>query len=167
MDYELKKNLILPNDYIPFNEIVFCSNLFINGNVLIQIGNDAILLVGNGEVPLIWLKYPTNHNNWAYIVEKNTPLHKDISIFANNRTTTMIFNLLNTINDNIIKNYNLDIKKTIIKVSKISNKKAIIEELDLRPIGLEIYGNNDGLNVATNYLKNNSFVNVDTMIKIE
>jgi len=85
------------------------------------------------------------------VVEKNNSLNKaiDVSISEENKST-------------ILKAGDV----TIVEATKVSEEKAIVTKIDLRPIGLNIYGDTDGLCVGTNKLTSNTFMNVHTMVGI-
>jgi len=51
-------------------------------------------------------------------------------------------------------------------VSKISDNSASVVQMDLRPIGLNIYGDESHLVVGTHQLVSNTFQNVYVMIGI-
>jgi len=144
----------LPSEYIPFDELVICSNKFINGKIPIKIKNEMPLLVGKGDIPLIWLSAPVTKDgkNWDLIVEKNKAKINKISVIpsAEDRTTKISLSGI-----------------SIIQVIKTSETKAEIIELDLRPLGLNFHGDRQGFYIGTNLLSNNEFNNVPTMINID
>jgi hypothetical protein len=51
-------------------------------------------------------------------------------------------------------------------VKKFSETKAVINQLDLRSLGLNIYGTEFGLTIGENKLFANTFENVRTMVGI-
>ena len=48
-------------------------------------------------------------------------------------------------------------KTVLLRVEKLSDQKAEVIEMDFRPIGLNIYGDKNGLHVGTNLLAGNTF----------
>lgn len=146
-------NLQFPEGYIPFNELIICSNNFINGKVPIKMKNEIPFLVGKGRIPLVWLYAPTtiDGKNWQEIVIKNQSMSKKIDIASSEQSNSVIIKA----DENIL-----------IEVKKLSDRKAEIVSLDLRLLGLNVYGDTKGVYVGTNLISNNTFNNVHTMIGI-
>jgi hypothetical protein len=144
-------NTQAPSDYTPYQELTICSNKFINGKVPIEVKKSVVLLVGKGEHPLVWINTFTSPNSTVliHLVEKNQPIRKEIHVLLPNNETIVSFE--NTI---------------LLQVKQVTEDNAEIVEMDLRPIGLDIHGDNSGLYVGTNQLVNNTFTNVPTMIGI-
>lgn len=141
----------LPPEYIPYVELKICNNMFINGQVPIEVNKKSILLVGKGEHPVVWLFTFTSPKSKVliHLVENNKPLRKEIEVLIPKNETIVSFN-------NII----------LLHVQKCSEDIAEIIDMDLRPMGINIHGDNNGLFVGTNQLVNNTFTNVNTMIAI-
>lgn len=143
----------LPKDYLPFKELEVCGNWFLDGMVPIEVQKNAILLIGRGQEPLIWLCGPVSKKGKQFqeIVEKNKSLNRavDVIVSGRNRST-------------IVKTGEI----TIIEVTKVSEEKAIISKIDLRPVGLSIYGDTSGLTIGMNNFVGNSFIRTRTMIGI-
>jgi hypothetical protein len=54
----------------------------------------------------------------------------------------------------------------MIEIKKESPESARVTFLDLRPIGLNIFGDSESLQLGSNQLSNNSFSNVGFMAKL-
>lgn len=143
----------LPNEYLPFDELEICSNRFIKGIVPIEVHKHAIILVGRGEQPLIWISGLVSKEGKEYqqVVEKNNSLSKavDVGISAENNSTTV------KVGDIII-----------VQAKKTSEEKAVVSKMDLRPLGLNIYGDAGELCVGESKFIGNIFSNVHTMVGI-
>lgn len=148
-----KDKLPLPKDYIPFGELIICSNHLINVKVPIEFKNNIPLLVGKGRVPLIWLSVPTAQEakEWKEIVIKNKSIDKRITITSSEENKSTTIKLDNRI---------------IIQVIKHSEEKAEVISLDLRPLGFNIHGDANMLYIGTNKFVNNSFENLWAMMSI-
>ena len=143
----------LPEDYEPFKELVICSNSFINGYIPINISGHIPFLVGKGEYPTVWISGPASKDGslWKDIVIKNKTPDDNISIIFSEK-------------DKLV---NISIGSAIlIQVKKISDERAEIISIDFRLLGLNIYGDINGLYVATNLFQNNSFANAYTMMSL-
>jgi hypothetical protein len=86
-------------------------------------------------------------DSWQYVVRANHVLHNAVRISNNNREVKV------RIKDTLV-----------IHVVGETDVLAQIILLDLRPMGLMIYGNTDEMHVGGNMMKNNVFENVDAMI---
>jgi hypothetical protein len=143
-----------PVEYVPFKELIICSNIMIDGKVPFTIKMGVPLLVGRGEVPLIWLAVPISKeaSDWKYVVEGSQSLDKryDVISFDEGKSIRIMLDNIN-----------------LIQVNKISDEKAKITNLDLRPLGINIYGDNSGLFVGTNRMAKNTFNSIFGMVKID
>ncbi len=144
----------VPEGYFPFKELIVCSNQFIRGVVPIRIKSKIPFLVGKGDVPIIWLNAPSakDGNNWKEVVVKNESLNKKIEVMISKDTVSIATN---------------DKTFTVIKVNKLSYDLAEIIDLDLRPLGLNIYGDKNGLYIGTHSVLNNIFEAAHTMIAMD
>lgn len=141
----------LPPEYIAFQELVICGNRFINGTVPIEVETTPVLLIGQGEPPLVWISVPGKQRLKPFaLVVNNQSRESKISVFWKTNSTVIFFKS----------------SITMLYVTKESDEKAIVPTLDLRPIGLSIFGNEDSLTVANTVLENNTFKNIRAMIRI-
>jgi hypothetical protein len=141
----------LPKEYSPFQELIICSNRFTDGVVPLEVNKNVVLLVGQGDHPSIWLSVPrpSKSDEQVHIVKNNQALHGEFVITFLKDTTVVSLG-----------------KTVLLRAEKLSDQKAEVTEMDFRPIGLNIYGDKNGLYVGTNLLAGNTFVNVHTMIAI-
>lgn len=148
----MAKNVNLPADYTPYKTLNICGNKLINGRIPFEVNGFVPFLVGVGEEgPFVWLQLPSNKdlNVWQYVVRANRPLHSAVKV-ADNKTEIKVF-----------------IKEVLVlQVVASSESEASILTLDLRPIGLKVHGNTEGMEVGGNTMRNNTFENVDAMIGI-
>lgn len=152
-------NKKLPKDYTPIKELNICSNQMINGKIPIEIEGNIPFLVGEGEVPLVWMSLPLIKNKWIDVIIKNKlQFHKQGNIKTH----------LITINESL-EERKVDIEFMRIKVFSAimkADESAEIKHLDFRPFGLSIYGDNNSLFIGNQQLINNVMENVTTMIGI-
>lgn len=143
----------LPKEYLPFEEIEICSNRFINGKILIEVHNHAIILIGKGPQPVIWLSglISKEGKQLQEIVNKNCSLNKSVDVIISEKNNSTIVKVGDLI---------------LLEAAKASESKAIVPKMDLRPIGLNIFGDTKELHVGTNRLINSTFMNTHTMVGI-
>jgi len=143
----------LPEGYIPFEELVFCNNHLINVKVPIEFKKNIPLLIGKGDIPLVWLSVPITQEakEWKEIVIKNKSMDKRITVISSEKDKSTTIKVDNHI---------------IIQIKKHSDEEAEVISLDLRPLGFNIHGNANILYFGTNKFVNNSFKNLWAMIGI-
>ena len=140
----------LPKSYTPYQNLTVCSNTLIGGGNLIAIGEILPLLVGSGEEsPKVWLQAPNQPNGKNYIplVTASVATHPNINIITNNQSLSI--SIFETI---------------IIHITQINSESAIIDQLDLRQIGLNIYGDSNSLVAGGSTFSHNIFSGVGTLL---
>ncbi len=147
----MNQRIHLPKEYKPFDHLILCSNILINVQIPFEVGGNVPLLIGRNELPQVWLNAPSQKPRleWIPIVRQNRSLHKQVKIIKDGNE---LFVKINTID--------------VLRVLKISANSANVVQLDLRPIGLNIYGDESHLVVGTNQLASNTFQNAYVMIGI-
>ena len=142
----MKKEFSFPEHYSPYDELHLCGNTLINVKIPFLIGETPLLLIGKNIVPQVWLSAQRlpGSKEWKYIVEENRSLNPAVYVDVQDEKRTV-----DVLVSNII----------ILKAVAESPKKAVIEVLDLRPIGVNLYGDGSGLSLATKKFTGNSVVN--------
>lgn len=148
-----KDKLPLPEDYIPFGELIICSNHLINVKVPIEFKNNIPLLIGKGDIPLVWLSTPITKEgkDLREIVIKNKSMDDRITIISSEKDKSTTIEVDNS---------------KIIYVIKHSDEKAEVLSLDLRRLGFNIHGNANALYFGSSEFVNNNFKNLWAMIGI-
>jgi hypothetical protein len=132
----------LPENYKPLNELNVCSNKLLGGAKLIGIDGFSPILIGNGIIPTIWIFGKNKNNKWVELIKENKSLHSGIQI----------------INDKINREIIIGIQNTIILKGKMTSDKVCeVNTIDLRPIGLDIYGKEKEFYIANSTFSNNTF----------
>lgn len=145
LELEQIRDFVFPKGYVPFDEINLCSNSLIDVKLIFTAGDVVPLIIGKGDVPLIWLK-AFDGRRWISVLERNKPMHKlSSSMIINN---TIIVNAGST---NVIK-------------ANIIDGVCNVSALDLRPLGLNVYGDKKNLIVGMGEFANNKFKGVGVMI---
>ena len=150
----IKSSIELPHNYKPYKILHICSNEFINGSILFELKGQVPLLIGRNDIlPLIWLKTPILGSAISFksLVEENREMYEGIKISSEiaSQTIRVYFE-----------------SEQLLRVRKISDDEAEIVQLDLRSVGLNIYGDHKELNVTSNQFTNNKFENIHTMFLI-
>jgi hypothetical protein len=140
----------LPAEYIPFSELIVCSNKLVNVSAIISIGVGIPMLIGQGQRPLLWIEMPTKESGFQPLIQANRSLHPLIKVMETEANAVAV--------------YAKDV--LIIKAISLTETKGDISRLDLRPLGLDIYGDENYLQIGKTQLKNNTFENLKIMVSI-
>ncbi len=132
----------LPSIYKPYQNLMVCSNKLIGGGYLVVHGEVLPLLVGNGEGPIIWLQAPTDKSGKFYIplVSASVSSHPAVEVVSNKDGLTISVSGV-----------------PVIHVKQVDKDSAVIDLLDLRPVGLNIYGNASALTAGGATFSQNTF----------
>ena len=137
----------LPLRYIPFHEIELCSNKLVDVSIPIAVNDTAVFLVGKGVVPLVWLSAPAEptSSQWVHVVKESRSSNPAVEVNTDPDAGTVRITLADTV---------------VLTAATLSPNEVIVEQLDLRPLGLAIHGDQSGLHIGTQSLVHNTFKSV-------
>ena len=141
----------LPKNYSPFNKLIICSNTLLGGGTLVAVGDVLPLLIGKGEKPKIWLQAlsDSKKNEFVTIVEESISKRPAVKVYENEEAGSL----------------NVMISEDIVlSVKIIDQDTAVVERLDFRPIGLNMYGNSSSLTAGAGTFAGNSMSGGGTLI---
>lgn len=151
----------LPAAYVPFAQLDVCGNQFLGGTIALEVAGYVPILIGqpappNSEAPpRVWLAVPLGARKWVSVVTDSRVIpgkagaHFAVVLFQSGSHISIAVR-----------------KWTILKARTIEPNRAEVTTLDLRPIGLHIYGDStNGLQVSNALFRDNCFPNVHTMIR--
>ena len=143
----------LPKDYKAFPKIIICGNTLINVQVPFDIENEVPLLIGSDGEPKIWLsaRPPRTDMPWQPMIRANRSQHTAAVIIGAGTEEVSV-----TVGGT-----------KVLTLIKRPEGIPEVTYLDLRPVGLNIYGDNSKLMVGTNQLSNKTFQNVNVMVGID
>jgi hypothetical protein len=142
-----------PKSLKKLNELVLCSNLIIGGGYPFAVGNILPLIIGGGEKPQIWLQAinDSSGKNFIPIVENSISRDQRISVYE----------------DPVSGEMKIFFYSTPILIVKLINKsKAEISLLDLRPFGLNVWGNTSALYIGGSRFSHNRVHGVGVFINL-
>lgn len=131
----------LPKSYVPYALLIVCSNSLLDGGHIVSIGDVLPIIIGRGEKPMIWLQALTKPESKEFvtIVEGSISKHPAVKIYEEN---------------NVLK---VSVSGTmVLSVRAIADDSAKVDELDLRPLGLNLHGDSSALIVGTSKFSGNS-----------
>jgi hypothetical protein len=142
---------IISKDYVPFGGIDLCSNKITGPANIITIGNVKPILIGQGKNwPLVWLKAILSpaKKEFIDIVEASESRHRNAVIITDAPIDGVTILYGSTL---------------VLRVQKKSKDQAIVDKLDLRPLGINIFGDSQSLTMGGRVLQRNSFEGVGTI----
>jgi hypothetical protein len=151
----LKRPWIDPPDFEPYEDLTICSNRLINNRHILELENGVHpIIIGKGREPNIWLAAPVDQarSAWRFVIERSVSLHPAFSIESRISSSKPIFVRAG--------------KTIVIRISSFSENAVVIDEIDLRPIGLNIFGTTSVLQVGGAKMVGNSFANMGVAIGI-
>lgn len=115
----------LPKNYTPYQSLSLCSNTIIGGGHLIVVGEVIPLLVGCGETPKVWLQAPTDNTGKSYVplVVESVAAHPSVTVTSDGSSLSIFAG-----------------GTQVLHIKQISKERAVIDLLDLRPIGFNVFG---------------------------
>lgn len=134
-----------PQKYVPYERVTICSNVIEGGGYLFEMSGQHPLLIGKGDPPLVWLSIPFK-NGKRDIVTASKSFEKSVSVVSILGGTQVVSG-----------------GKVILSTRQISQNEAEVDQIDLRPFGLNVYGDKAGLKVGGMSLTGNRFSGVGTM----
>lgn len=140
-----------PANLKPLNKLVLCSNTFLGDGKVLVIKNYAPIVIGDGIVPSIWITVKVN-NEIIPVVTNNKSSNPNVKVD--------IYEQLREVK--IFGDGTL-----LIHAKMTAEKECVVNELDFRPLGLNIHGDCNVLNLASNKLTNNIFGNNDIHIVLD
>lgn len=146
----MTKKLSLPKGYSPHLSVFLCSLTIYKYKILFKINNLIPLLIGSGVNPLIWINTTKNieNNSIEKCIERNRILHQGFSII---RGTGIIIKAE---------------KYTILTIEETNSRHITINQIDFRPIGINLHGDSSGLNFGGSHFSNLTISEVDTIFAL-
>lgn len=132
----------LPKGYKQYNSLTICSNVIKGGGHFLSVNNALPLIIGKGTKPQIWIQAMSSSNAGGFIsiVENSVAKNSAVKIFELDG----------------VMNISVDNKRILSVKSNADSDSAQVDFLDMRPIGLNIYGDSKLLTVGTSTFVGNS-----------
>lgn len=141
----------LPSLYHPFQEMEIGTNRLVDGEALFSLDDNVPLLIGVNGSPRVWLSIPADQKgkSWQLLVRDNKSLNPKVTVEVAGNTV-----IVDT-PDGIV-----------LKVHKENERLVKVQQINLRPFGINIHGNESSLTVMTNSLSGNVFIGSKVMVGI-
>ena len=131
----------LPSSYQPYDKLTICSNSLIGGGHLVELAGALPLIIGYGEKPQVWLQAVSNPEKMEFV----SVVENSVSKFPAVEVKEIDGSIIITIQG-----------KQVLKVRNVSKSEAVVENMDLRPIGLNLYGDGNNMNMPNGSFSGNS-----------
>ena len=139
----------IPEKFKPYSSLKICSNTLLNGGHLASVGENLPLVIGKGETPLIWVEALNDIENQIFIPIVEESISKFPNVVVSKSASVLSISVQG---------------QQILSIRVIDDNSAEVEFLDLRPIGLNLYGNKEVLNIGTNKFAGNSMSGASVLI---
>jgi hypothetical protein len=143
----------LPDDFVPFAELNVCSNLMKKGKAPFVLNGRVPLLIGKNSHPKIWLSTPKDSSiiEWIDLIVAGRTVHPDTRIFLSEDQTELSIQFR---------------RQVVLELRLVSLDSVDLPFIDLRPIGLNIFGDSSVLHLGPHNLSRNSFTDVAFMANL-
>lgn len=135
----------LPANFKPYQSINFCSNNIIGGGHIFAMGKVLPLLIGVGAKPRIWLQ------------AVSAPGSKEFTTVVNDSRSTHPAVTVTTQGNKVVVSVR---GRTVLTAESTGEQSVTVNELDFRPIGLNVFGNSSSLSLGGMQLGHNTFSGV-------
>jgi hypothetical protein len=141
----------LPNSYKIPKKLIIGTNSLENVTAIMSFNTYIPILIGDGDTPKIWLNIPVNKEGteWYPLIKDNFSTNKNVIVSKNK---------------NIVKVTTPD--GVVIECEKKENGEIIVNQLNLKPFGLNIEANLNEFKAMNNSYRGNRFSNLGVMIGI-
>jgi len=131
----------LPKSYRSYSKLTVCSNTLIGGGHIVAVGDVLPLIIGRGDIPQIWIQALNNPKTKEFIsiVESSVSKNPAVKILEINGAV------------------NVTIQGTkVLSVKQVADDSAVVDFMDLRPLGLNLHGNASSMSVGGSSFSGNS-----------
>ena len=136
----------LPIGFTPCNKVKLCSNTILGGSQLFLLGNTVPLLIGaGGQAPRIWLQAISDPvaRDFVPVVQDSRSIHPAVNVSVDGSSILILVD-----------------SHTVLKAESLGESDVIVNEIDLRPLGLNVHGDQSGLKLGGMQLNNNTMSGV-------
>lgn len=131
----------LPHSFKPYKKLLVCSNSLFDGGHIVSIGDVIPLIVGEGVKPQVWLQAlaDTGGKEFTTVVENSVSKHPSVEV--------------REVSDSLVISVH---GKSVLRIRQTSQHNAEIDLMDLRPVGLNLYGDSSSMHVGGGTFSRNS-----------
>jgi len=131
----------LPKSYVPYTSLTVCSNSLLGGGHIVSIVDVLPIIIGKGEKPMIWLQALTKPESKEFVTIVEGSISKNPAVKVYEENDVLKVSVSGTM---------------VLSVKATSENSAEVDELDLRPLGLNLHGDSFMLMVGDSRFSGNS-----------
>lgn len=135
----------LPKYFRPYQSLSFCSNNISGGGHIFAMGQVLPLLIGIGPSPRVWLQAVAapGSKKFVTVVADSKATHPAVDVTVGSGKVLVSVRGI-----------------AVLTVEAKDGQKAVVSEVDFRPLGLNVFGSSSSLNLGGMQLSNNTFSGV-------
>ncbi|MCX2817441.1 MULTISPECIES: hypothetical protein [unclassified Pseudomonas] len=139
----------MPSSYSPYAVTKLCGNVIIGGSFWVTIGNVLPVLIGKGSKPQIWLQALQSPQSKKFIllVDSSISLHPKVRVEESGKNIVVRLDGL-----------------LVLSLRQTADDEITVNKIDLRPIGLNFFGDESGLYAGNMSFRSSTFRNVGTIM---
>lgn len=136
----------LPKYFKPYQNLSFCSNSILGGGHIFAMGDVLPLLIGVGPSPRVWLQAVAapGSKEFVTVVADSKATHPAVDVTVDGVKVIVSVQGI-----------------AVLTVEAKNDQRAVVSEVDFRPLGLNVFGNSSSLNLGGMQLSNNTFSGVN------
>lgn len=131
----------LPISYEPFDSLNVCSNMLSGGTHILVVNKVLPLIIGQGNrYPRVWMQAPTDATMQSFVQLVNASQAKvDIVSVEKSKDALQVW-----------------VAEKLVLSLRVEEKKCLIDQIDLRPVGFGVVGNPNELRAGSSLISRNS-----------
>jgi len=135
----------LPKHFKPYQSLSFCSNDISGGGHIFAMGEVLPLLIGVGRSPRVWLQAVAapGSKKFVTVVADSKATHPAVDVTVDGVKVVVSVRGI-----------------TVLTVEAKNDQRAVVSEINFRPLGLNVFGSLSSLNLGGMQLSNNTFSGV-------
>jgi hypothetical protein len=139
----------LPTNYDSPSKMIIGTNKINNVKALVAFNDFTPILIGDGEIPHIWLNIPANRegSEWYPLVKDNFSTNPNVIVIKTSNGVKV------TTPEGIV-----------VECVKQSNGTLQVKKLDLRPFGLNITSDSKSMTVMGTSISSSTFSNMGVVV---
>ncbi|HIF9187353.1 TPA: hypothetical protein ACX6RK_000073 [Photobacterium damselae] len=139
----------LPSNYSAPEKMLIGSNSVNNVQVLIDFNGFTPILIGDGDIPHIWIYVPMNQQGteWYPLVKDNFSTNPSVIVLKR---------------DNGVKVTTPD--GVVIDCEKRRNGTLVVNSLNLKPFGINVIANSESLSIMNTTFSASGFSNMRSVV---
>lgn len=132
-----------PTDAEAYRDVILCGNT-ISSPAIFQLDRGVEpLMIARGTVPRIWISAPLDESRseWRFVINDGVSLHPAFKVIKSRKSITIHAGAT-----------------LIIAAREISPVEVVVTTLDLRPVGLNIFGDQQTLHIGSTEISESSII---------